>query len=155
MAKGRIIDFEGAIVTLFRPEVRAHNLLYRCPASDWPSPDLPFYDDRLECVLGATGRRPCTTVGPHPNGSTANLVDFLRTDPQFYCDTPQELLDTYRALSKRIDPELVKVFRTLPRGIRPSRGKVDDLRHLVPIVADQIHNLNAGAFHVVHQRIHS
>src|SRR5438105_15067194 len=71
MAKGRIIDFEGAIVTLFRPEVRAHNLLYRCPASDWPSPDLPFYDDRLECVLGATGRRPCTTVGPHPNGSTA------------------------------------------------------------------------------------
>ncbi|KAF1696715.1 DUF885 domain-containing protein [Pseudoxanthomonas jiangsuensis] len=46
----------------------------------------------------------------------------LRTDPKFFHRTPAELLEAYQALSKRIDPELVKIARTLPRlpyGVRP------------------------------------
>ncbi len=48
--------------------------------------------------------------------------DFLRTDPQFYYETAEELLEGYQAVSKRLDPELVKLFGKLPRmpyGVRP------------------------------------
>jgi uncharacterized protein (DUF885 family) len=47
-------------------------------------------------------------------GTMAEFFDFLRTDPRFFCRTPAELLAAYRAVAKRIDPELVKVFRRLP-----------------------------------------
>ena len=55
-------------------------------------------------------------------GSFARFLEFLRNEPRFYYKTPEELLDAYRAMSKRIDPNLVKVFRTLPRmpyGVDP------------------------------------
>jgi uncharacterized protein (DUF885 family) len=48
-------------------------------------------------------------------GTLQEFFKYLRTDPKFYYKSPEELLDAYRALSKRIDPNLVKVFRTLPR----------------------------------------
>ena len=56
------------------------------------------------------------------DGSFADFLNFLRTDPQFYYDTPEELFEGYLAVSKRIDPELVKLFGKLPRmpyGLRP------------------------------------
>ena len=55
-------------------------------------------------------------------GDLAAFFDHLRTDPKYFHKTPEELLTAYRAISKRIDPELVKVFRTIPRqpyGVRP------------------------------------
>ncbi|HEX8679491.1 MAG TPA: DUF885 domain-containing protein [Chthoniobacterales bacterium] len=58
-------------------------------------------------------------------GFTGTLLEFfdkLRTDPQFFYTTPQELFLAYEAMSKRIDPNLVKVFKTLPRmpyGVTP------------------------------------
>ncbi len=48
-------------------------------------------------------------------GSLAEFFRFLRTDKRFYYATPEELLVAYQAMSKRIDPNLVKVFRKLPR----------------------------------------
>ncbi len=56
------------------------------------------------------------------DGDFADFLHFLRTDPQFYYDTSEELFDGYLAVSKRIDPELVKLFGKLPRipyGLRP------------------------------------
>jgi len=56
------------------------------------------------------------------DGDFADFLHFLRTDPQFYYDTSEELFDGYLAVSKRIDPELVKLFGRLPRipyGLRP------------------------------------
>lgn len=55
-------------------------------------------------------------------GTFDDFLNFLRTDRQFYYDTPEELFEGYLAVSKRIDPELVKLFGKLPRmpyGLRP------------------------------------
>jgi prolyl oligopeptidase len=48
-------------------------------------------------------------------GSLQEFFAFLRTDKRFYYETPEELFAAYQAISKRIDPNLVKVFKTLPR----------------------------------------
>jgi uncharacterized protein (DUF885 family) len=60
-------------------------------------------------------------------GSFEDFLKFLRTDPQFYYQDPQELLRAYRDLAKRIDPTLVKLFRKLPRtpyGVTPIPDQV-------------------------------
>ena len=48
-------------------------------------------------------------------GSLQSFFTFLRTDPRFFYKSGPELLEAYRALAKRIDPELIKVIGTLPR----------------------------------------
>ena len=48
-------------------------------------------------------------------GTLPEFFNFLRTDKQFYYEKPEDLLAAYEAMSKRIDPHLVKVFKTLPR----------------------------------------
>lgn len=55
-------------------------------------------------------------------GSVPEFFAFLRTDKRFYYTSPEELFAAYQALAKRIDPNLVKVFRKLPRmpyGVEP------------------------------------
>ncbi len=56
------------------------------------------------------------------DGDLNAFNEFLRTDPQFYYDSPEALLQAYLAVSKRLDPELVSLFGRLPRmpyGVRP------------------------------------
>ncbi len=48
-------------------------------------------------------------------GSFADFLEFLRTDPQFYHASADDLLMEYRDIAKRADAELVKVFGKLPR----------------------------------------
>ena len=48
-------------------------------------------------------------------GSFAEFLDFLRTDPQFYHTTAEGLMSEYRDIAKRADPELTRVFGILPR----------------------------------------
>jgi uncharacterized protein (DUF885 family) len=55
-------------------------------------------------------------------GSLQDFFKYLRTDPRFYYNSPEELLNAYRAQAKRIEPRLLRVFRTLPRqpyGVEP------------------------------------
>ncbi len=116
------------------PAARAHEGI-------WDTPDGPaFYRERIAYYtttdltadqihaiglaevkrIRAEMDRVITQMGF--KGSFAAFLTFLRTDPQFYYRTPQELLDGYRAVAKRIDPELVKLFGHLPRtpyGVRP------------------------------------
>ncbi|MDG1573377.1 DUF885 domain-containing protein [Robiginitalea sp. M366] len=55
-------------------------------------------------------------------GSFAEFLEFLRTDPQFYVETPQALLMHARDIAKRIDGQLPRFFKRLPRrpyGVEP------------------------------------
>ncbi|MFQ6673241.1 MAG: DUF885 family protein [Fidelibacterota bacterium] len=51
----------------------------------------------------------------HFDGSFLEFLEFLRTDPRFYTTSEEELLDAYRVICKRADPELAKLFGKLPR----------------------------------------
>ena len=66
---------------------------------------------RMEAVKAETGFK----------GTLDEFFVYLRSDPRFFYSTPEALLEGYQALSKRIDPELVKSFHVLPRmtyGVR-------------------------------------
>jgi uncharacterized protein (DUF885 family) len=55
-------------------------------------------------------------------GTFEEFSRFLRTDPRFFYDKPEDLVDAYRVIAKRADPELAHLFRTLPRlpyGVTP------------------------------------
>jgi prolyl oligopeptidase len=55
-------------------------------------------------------------------GSFEEFLQFLRTDPQFRYTDPEQLLQAYLAMSKRVDPLLPQYFGRLPRmpyGVRP------------------------------------
>jgi len=60
-------------------------------------------------------------------GTLQEFFQHLRTDEKFFYKTPAELLNAYRAMSKEIDPNLTKVFRTMPRspyGVIPIPDKI-------------------------------
>ena len=55
-------------------------------------------------------------------GSFKEFITYLRTNPDFYYKNAEDLLDGYRAICKKADPELTKLFGTLPRlsyGVKP------------------------------------
>jgi uncharacterized protein (DUF885 family) len=55
-------------------------------------------------------------------GDFRAFVEFLRSDPRFYAPTPEALLRETAYVLKKMDGELPRLFKTLPRtpyGIRP------------------------------------
>ncbi|MBW4967827.1 DUF885 domain-containing protein [Pseudoalteromonas sp. CR1] len=55
-------------------------------------------------------------------GTFAEFIHFLRTDPQFYATTPDQLLKEAAYIAKKMDAQLPKLFHTLPRkpyGVAP------------------------------------
>lgn len=56
------------------------------------------------------------------DGTFAEFLHYLRTDPQFYAETPKELLEVASYYAKKADDQLPAFFKTLPRnsyGVRP------------------------------------
>ncbi len=55
-------------------------------------------------------------------GDFAEFLEFLRTDSQFFVDTPEELLREASFIAKKMDGQLPRFFKTLPRlpyGVEP------------------------------------
>ena len=55
-------------------------------------------------------------------GTFPEFVAFLRTDKRFYADTPEQLLKEVAYICKKMDGQLPKIFKTLPRmpyGVKP------------------------------------
>ncbi|MGJ3231930.1 MAG: DUF885 domain-containing protein [Oceanicaulis sp.] len=55
-------------------------------------------------------------------GTFAEFLDFLRTDPQFYADSEMELMMHASYLAKKADDQMPRFFNRLPRlpyGVRP------------------------------------
>ncbi|MFN0010646.1 MAG: DUF885 domain-containing protein [Phycisphaerales bacterium] len=44
------------------------------------------------------------------------FTDFLRSNPRFYHTSKESLLDGYRLIAKRVDPDLARLFKVLPRN---------------------------------------
>jgi uncharacterized protein (DUF885 family) len=69
----------------------------------------------LDKVIAATGFK----------GSFEDFSNFLRTDPRFFYDKPEDQMAGFRDIAKRIDPELIKLFGRLPRlpyGVKAMEG---------------------------------
>ena len=49
------------------------------------------------------------------DGGFEEFVEFLRSDPQFYYTDKEDLITGYRDINKRVDTELPRLFRTMPR----------------------------------------
>ena len=49
-------------------------------------------------------------------GDFNSFLQYLRTDPRFYYETGEELLQAYRAMSKEIDAYMPSLFNKLPRA---------------------------------------
>jgi uncharacterized protein (DUF885 family) len=49
------------------------------------------------------------------SGTFPEFMAFLRTDARFFYERAEDLLTGYRDICKRADPELVRLFATLPR----------------------------------------
>lgn len=113
-------------------------------ASDWPE-GREYYQNRLEhyttlkltpeqvhqtgleevARIRAEMQNIITRVGF--KGSFAEFIQFLRTDPQFYVKTPNDLLKEASFIAKKIDAELPKFFKTLPRtpyGVAPVPAEI-------------------------------
>jgi len=56
------------------------------------------------------------------DGDLAAFKKFLYSEPRFLNQSAEELLDGYRAIAKRIDPELPRLFVQLPRSPYGIRG---------------------------------
>jgi len=71
---------------------------------------------RIRAEMEATMRR------ANFNGSFAEFIQFLRTDPQFYATTPEQLMGVASYVVARANGQLGETFGTLPRfrhGIVP------------------------------------
>jgi uncharacterized protein (DUF885 family) len=69
----------------------------------------------MEKVIASTGFK----------GTFQEFCTFLRTDPRFFFDKPEDLVAAHREIAKRIDPELIRLFGRLPRlpyGIQDMGG---------------------------------
>ncbi|MDT8439049.1 MAG: DUF885 domain-containing protein [Wenzhouxiangellaceae bacterium] len=76
--------------------------------------------EQMDAVIAAVSADVIAETGFE--GGFAEFIEFLRTDPRFYADTPEELLRHAAWIAKRADDRMPEFFGRLPRlpyGVRP------------------------------------
>jgi uncharacterized protein (DUF885 family) len=99
---------------LYRALVRYHTTLDLTPEEIHQTglEEVARIRSEMDEVVAATGF----------GGSFAEFLHFLRTDPQFYAQSEEELLMRAAWLAKRADDAMPRFFRNMPRlpyGVRP------------------------------------
>ena len=82
----------------------------------------------LEEVARIRGRMDTEMRAAGWTGDFAGFLAFLRTDPQFYTTTREDLLEKASEMAKRADDGLPALFGTLPRlpyGVRPVPREIE------------------------------
>jgi uncharacterized protein (DUF885 family) len=92
----------------YRQQIREYTTLDLDPESIHATglKEVARIDAEMRTTIASTGF----------NGDFAAFQKFLRTDPQFYAKTPEELLMRAAWIAKRVDGELSRFFGLLPRG---------------------------------------
>jgi uncharacterized protein (DUF885 family) len=108
----------GARTTLAAYELPNGRAFYRQKIREFTSLDLTPEE------IHKTGLAEVERIGAEMNtvmkqvgfqGTFAEFLVFLRTDPRFYAKTPEELLSRASRIAKRMDGKLPSLFKTLPR----------------------------------------
>lgn len=98
----------------YRSRVRAYTTLELTPEQVHRTglAEVARIRSAMDSVMRATGFQ----------GDFAAFVGFLRSEPRFYADSPERLLERTGLVLKRMDGELPRLFGRLPRlpyGIKP------------------------------------
>ena len=127
----KVIPAYGKLLTFFRNEYmpKARTTLaaeampdgkawYRQQIIEYTTLDLSpdqIHQIGLDQVAKIHAEMVKTMQGTGFKGSFADFLHFLRTDPQFYAKTPDELLMRTAWVAKQVDAQLGKEFGRLPR----------------------------------------
>ena len=106
-----------------RPTISAHDLpngdaYYRAQIRKFTTLDLgpeEIHQLGLKEVARIDAAMRQTMVDSGFKGTFPEFLKFLRTDPQFYAKTPDELLGVSSYVAKRVDGKLGQTFGLLPR----------------------------------------
>jgi uncharacterized protein (DUF885 family) len=77
-------------------------------------------------------------------GSFAQFIQFLRTDPQFYARTPEELERYVAFLTRRADAGLPRLFGRLPQLTYDVRRTPDEIASTAPTAGYDLGSMNLG-----------
>jgi uncharacterized protein (DUF885 family) len=128
----RVIPAYANLLTFFRTDYLPHarktlaaealpdgKVFYRQQIREYTTLDLDpeaIHATGLKEVARIDAEMRATIASTGFNGDFAAFQKFLRTDPQFYAKTPEELLMRAAWIAKRVDGELSRFFGLLPRG---------------------------------------
>ena len=117
--------FPGARTTLAASDLPDGKAYYRSKIREFVTRDLApeqIHAIGLAEVAAIHARMEATMRAAAWHGDFAGFLRFLRTDPQFYAKTPQDLLDRAAWIAKTFDGKAATWFGHLPRSrfaIRP------------------------------------
>lgn len=100
-------------VAWYREQIRSYTTLDLSPAEIHAIglKEVASIRSEMDAIIARVGFQ-----GRSPQSRFADFLSFLRTDPQFYAKTPQELLNDAAWISKRVDGQIGRIIGTLPRG---------------------------------------